>query len=157
MRERPWRFSMRTLTHNRYAAFTTWRPFALTNPHSLSSAGTASIPITKDKDRWGPLRRIWWSTCDGYLCVDCIIFDDNTLDNILDLWQLWLYNTTHHRKRTIACGSDEKALRSCMLAPKGAGINIYVCVLGGSFCMFSWHHEAMDAVIRLVILAPAAF
>ena len=43
-----------------------------------------------------------------------------------------------------------------MLAPKGVDINIYVCVLGGSFCMSSWHHEAMDAMTRLIVPTPAA-
>lgn len=108
---------------------------------------------TKGKERWGP-RRIWWSIYGRLLFVDFIIFDDNILNCILGLWQLLLYNRTHHQKGTIACGQRGSWF---MLAPKGAGINIYVCVLGGSFCMFSWHDEAIDAVTRLIVPTPAAF
>jgi len=159
MWDQPWRFPMRTL---KYDCLGVQNVVSVWSYQSLRSGASKDCMFandlsqeTKGKERWGPFYNIWWSIFGGFLFVDRIIFDDNVLDYILGSWRLLRYNRTHHQKGTIACGQRDS---SFMLAPKGVDINIYyVCVLGGSFCMFSWHHEAMDAVTRLIVPTPAAF
>ena len=133
MWDQPWRFPMRTLKHNCLGVHNVASVWSYQSLLTLLRRdcifANDLFQETKGKERWGPLCRIWWSTFGGYLFVDFIIYDDSILNYILGLWQLSLYNTTHHQKGTIACRRRSSWF---MLAPKGAGINIYVCVCWGA-------------------------